>query len=307
MSLPSFEFARFPQKKGIAIVACSAFAPEHAVFERGVAQLQTMGFDVHNYYDAGQKFQRFGASDKERAAQIHAAIRNPNVDFIMPLRGGYGMSRILPMSDLAETAASKKVLIGHSDFTPLQMALLAQYGMPTLAGPMVCDDFGREDLSDFTLSQFLAVLSGNEHSLEWQSENNPEVAVDAVLWGGNLAMLTHIVGTPYMPKIENGILFVEDIGEHPFRIERMLLQLHFAGVLAKQKAIVLGNFSGYKLSERDNGYNLDEMVKYIRSIVNVPMLTGLPFGHTKDKTTLVNGSHASLKCAGGATQLTMRY
>ena len=100
-------------------------------------------------------------------------------------------------------------------------------------------------------------------------------------------MLTHLLGTEFFPNMSDGILFVEDIAEHPYRVERMMLQLHFADVLNKQKAIVFGDFSAYKLASFDNAYNFDEMIKYLRETLAVPVITGLPFGHIKDKVTLV--------------------
>lgn len=120
-------------------------------------------------------------------------------------------------------------------------------------------------------------------------------------------MLTHLIGTPYWTEIENGILFLEDIGEHPYRVERMLLQMHFAGILEKQKAIVLGDFSGYQLAVHDHGYDFSEMLSYIRSVVKVPVITGLPFGHISDRASLVVGSAATLKVANQQAQLSMEY
>jgi muramoyltetrapeptide carboxypeptidase len=123
---------------------------------------------------------------------------------------------------------------------------------------------------------------------------NPVVDVDGKLWGGNLAMLVHLLGTPYFAQIDGGILFIEDINEHPYRVERMLLQLLHAGVLDKQKALVLGDVSGYKLAAFDNGYDFDAMLAYIRSRLPIPVLTGLPFGHIRERCTLPFGAQARL-------------
>ena len=120
------------------------------------------------------------------------------------------------------------------------------------------------------------------------------LAEDAVLWGGNLSVLCTLLGTPYLPAIENGVLFLEDVAEHPYRIERMLTQLLHAGVLAKQQAIVLGQFTDYKLTAHDKGYKLDSVVAWLRSQVKVPVLTGLPFGHVPTKLCLPVGQKLSL-------------
>ena len=120
------------------------------------------------------------------------------------------------------------------------------------------------------------------------------LAEDAVLWGGNLSVLCTLLGTPYLPAIENGVLFLEDVAEHPYRIERMLTQLLHAGVLAKQQAIVPGQFTDYKLTAHDKGYKLDSVVVWLRSQVKVPVLTGLPFGHVPTKLCLPVGQKLSL-------------
>ena len=119
--------------------------------------------------------------------------------------------------------------------------------------------------------------------------------VSGTLWGGNLAMLASLAGTPWMPQIQGGILFLEDVNEHPYRVERSLLQLHQAGVLDAQKAVLLGDFSGYRLSDYDNGYDFESMLSFIRSQVTVPLLQGLQFGHVRDKLTLPVGAMASLR------------
>ena len=122
--------------------------------------------------------------------------------------------------------------------------------------------------------------------------DGPDVAVEGTLWGGNLALVAHLVGTPHLPRVDGGILFLEDVGEHPYRIERMLHQLHFAGVLGAQRAVLLGTFTGYATGPNDNGYDLAAVVDDARRRFGVPICTGLPFGHVPDKLTLPVGGHA---------------
>ena len=116
-----------------------------------------------------------------------------------------------------------------------------------------------------------------------------------MLWGGNLCTLVHLTGTPFLPRIEGGILFLEDVYEHPYRVERMLLQLHYAGVLDAQSAILLGSFNGYRLLDNDNGYGLDQAIALIRGKTATPILTGLPFGHIRDKVSLPIGGIATVE------------
>lgn len=294
-----------PAHVGVAIVAPGGYAPDEAGYARALALLQAQGCVVRNYYDPGAKYQRFGGTDQARIAQLHAAARDPQVQVVLALRGGYGMSRLLPELDIGMLAASGKLFVGHSDITALHMALLAHGGAASFAGPMICDDFTREEPSAFTLRHFWDCLAGPVHTIEAQAANNPAVHLNGKLWGGNLAMLTHLVGTPYLPRIDGGILFVEDINEHPYRVERMLLQLQHAGILARQQAVLLGDFSNYRLSDYDNGYDFDAMLAYLRATLPVPLLTGLPFGHIRDKATLAVGSQAELRADRSSLQLVM--
>lgn len=278
----------------IAIVAPSGYPPDLAAYLLAVDKLRSQGHTVHDYYDPLAKELRFGASDAARIAQLHAAARDPQVDVVIALRGGYGLSRLLPDIDFGLLADSGKLFVGHSDFTALQMGLLAQTGAVSFAGPMICDDFSRADRSEFTHRHFWECISSPELNLRLEAAGNPSLEASGILWGGNLSMLVHLLGTPWMPATDGGILFIEDINEHPFRVERMLLQLLHAGVLSKQKAVLFGDFSGYRLSDYDNGYDFDSMLAGLRKRFSVPLLTGLPFGHIRDKLTLPVGAHAQL-------------
>jgi muramoyltetrapeptide carboxypeptidase len=122
---------------------------------------------------------------------------------------------------------------------------------------------------------------------------------DAPLWGGNLTVLTSLLGTPYFPQVKGGVLFLEDVGEHPYRIERMLTQLLHAGVLAKQKAVLMGQFSNYKLvPAHDKGFKLVTVVDWLRGQIKAPVLTGLPFGHVATKVLLPVGAKVDLVTEG---------
>lgn len=163
------------------------------------------------------------------------------------MRGGYGASRLLESIDwqgLAQRQQQDPLLIcGHSDFTVIQLGLLALHNVITFSGPMLAGNFGAPELDAFTMEHFWRALRNPAYSVEWQG-NGPHWECEGQLWGGNTAMLVSLIGTPWMPDIEDGILVLEDINEHPFRVERMLLQLYHAGILARQSAIVLGSFSG---------------------------------------------------------------
>ena len=283
------------QPIGIAIIGLSGYATHVVAYQQAISRLHAMGHAVHDYTAPEKKFQRFADSDEGRLEQLLAAVNNPEVELIIALRGGYGLSRLLPQIDFASLAASKKLFVGHSDFTALQMGLLAQTGAVSFAGPMICDDFSRANVSEFTHTHFWLCLHNQSITIQSSYKGNPTLDVQGTLWGGNLSMLVSLIGTPWMPNVEGGILFIEDVNEHPYRVERMLLQLAHAGILQKQKAVLFGDFSAYKLSEYDNGYNFDSMLAFVRQHVSVPMLQGLQFGHTLDKLTLPVGAKAYLQ------------
>ncbi len=288
----------------VGIVAPSGYAPDPAGVDRADALLLAQGCAVRHFDAPNGRFLRFADTDAARLAGLHAAARDPEVDIVLALRGGYGMSRLLQSIDFDLLVASGKLFVGYSDVTALHMGMLA-HGGASFAGPTVCD-FACADVSYFTMAQFWHCLRGPEHTIAFAAEGNPAIDAEGLLWGGNLAMLAHLAGTPWMPVIDGGILFVEDINEQPFRIERMLLQLLHAGVLERQAALVLGDFSGGRTTDYDNGYDFAAMLAFIRSRTTVPVLTGLPFGHIRDKVTLAVGSSARLTSAAAGSRLTMR-
>lgn len=294
---------------GIAIVAPSGFGSDNAAIERGIAALVAQGHTVRNYFEAGKVFQRFGGTDEARLAQLEAAAADPQVQVVMALRGQYGLTRLLPHIDFARMAASGKIFVGYSDFTAFHMGLMARTGAQSYAGPMFYSDFGAAEPVAFTQDDFWHCLRGPRHVVRACvpacASGNPALEVEGTIWGGNLAMLISLVGTEWFARIDDGIVFVEDINEHPYRVERMLLQLLQAGVLARQKALVLGDFSGYRLGPADNGYDFDAMLAYLRAKLPIPVLTGLQFGHTPQRVTIPFGARALLCSDDAGFTLTM--
>jgi muramoyltetrapeptide carboxypeptidase len=294
----------------IAVVAPSGYAPDPAAFTRGLGHLRSLGHTVQDFSANGTREQRFAASDAERVAQLHAAALDPDVEMVIALRGGYGLSRLLPAIDFNLLTRSVleggKRWVGHSDFTVVQLGMLATAGAGSFAGPMICDDFSRADLSEFTHQHFWQCVTQDTYRIDVDVQGNPVARIEGTLWGGNLTMLCHLIGTPWMPTVQDGILFIEDVNEHPYRVERMLLQLAHAGVLHQQRAIVFGDFSGYKLSDYDNGYDFNQMLSYLRARFELPILQGLPFGHMKDKLTLPVGARCALDSSDHGFTMTMQ-
>ena len=286
------------------IFAPAGFATDPAAVDRAVARLTALGHRVVVDPTARAREQRFSAGDDARLAAIARMAADPDVDVAVSVRGGYGWSRLVDRIDYAALASARKRWMGHSDFTAFGLAALAQARIVTYAGPMAAYDFGAESPSEFTLAQCFGVLSNRTWDVECALDGPARTAVEGTLWGGNLAMVTHVVGTRFLPDIAGGILFLEDVAEHPYRIERMLYQLFHAGVLERQRAVLLGHFTEYALNGNDGGYDLDGAVAHLRARVKVPIYTGLPFGHVPDKLTLPVGGQCRIDARDGAAKLT---
>lgn len=281
--------------QGIYIISSSSAVEEPTQLNWAQHHLQALGWQVQIDDTALAVHQRFAGTDQQRVEAIHRALKQPH-QVVLSSRGGYGLSRLLPSIDWQAVADSGKAFVGHSDFTAFNLALLAQTGAISYAGPCAAFDFGVENPDELTVDLFHEMLTGQLEILSFESEGSDAVDARGVLWGGNLAMLCSLLSTPYFPHIEGGILFLEDIGEHPYRIERYLTQLWQAGILAKQQAIVLGDFTGYTLTQRDNGFDLTTVVQWLRQTVKVPVIMNLPYGHVPLKATLPVGKKVGIAC-----------
>ena len=271
-------------------------------------RLRGLGFEVHIDDSATARHQRFGGDDDTRLGALHrVAAAAPSI--AMPTRGGYGITRLLDRVDwklLAKSVEQGTRWVGHSDFTAVQLGLLAHQQAVTWAGPMATDDFGRADeaggVDEVTRDCFLEAMGGELEAVGFRTEAGFDgLDVRGRLWGGNLTMLMSLLGTPHWPAakiIKSGVLFLEDVNEHPYRVERNLLQLQQAGVLLAQKAVVVGAFSAWKASPLDRGYTLKSAVARVRAGMKTPLLTGLPFGHVQPKVTLPVGQKVQLMVQG---------
>ncbi|EFU2869231.1 L,D-carboxypeptidase A [Salmonella enterica subsp. enterica serovar Sanjuan] len=291
------------------LIAPSGYCINQQAALRGVQRLTDAGHQVENDGVIRRRYQRFAGTDAERLADVNslASLTSPDT-IVMPVRGGYGASRLLDRIDWQALASRQQrdplLICGHSDFTAIQAGLLAQANVITFSGPMLAANFGAETLNTFTEQHFWLALRKAQFTVEWQGDG-PQCDVQGTLWGGNLAMLISLIGTPWMPTIDKGILVLEDVNEHPFRVERMLLQLEYAGTLNRQSAIVLGSFSGAAPNEYDAGYCLESVYEFLRSRLSVPLITGLDFGHEQRTVTLPIGANATLKNTRQGTQLTL--
>jgi muramoyltetrapeptide carboxypeptidase len=321
--------------KHIYVYSPSGAVRDKAAFRRGVARLKALGHEVEVDEAALASHLRFAGDDHTRLAAIHRAAAS-GADVALISRGGYGLTRILEgihYKKVAKAIEAGTQFVGISDFTAFQCAVLAKTGQVTWAGPALCEGFGvggKPDMvdghscgevkqpDDIMEACFDDLITGQGEGTGWRqhreveknatnsiADNTGEKGANAdfsckkaTLWGGNLTVLTSLIGTPFFPKIKGGILFLEDVAEHPYRIERMLTQLLNSGILKDQKAIVLGQFTDFKLVPHDKGYKMQTVVNWLRQSVKRPVLTNLPYGHVATKVLLPMGAKTDLVVDG---------
>lgn len=289
----------------LTLFSPAGVVPQAAGLRLARQRLQALGFDVALDASALARQQRFAGDDATRLEALHRVARAaPSV--AMASRGGYGLTRLLDGIDwklLARSVEQGTRWVGYSDMTSLQMGLLAHTGAASWAGPMALDDFSRADeaggVDEVTRDCFVEAMSGELEAVGFRTEAGFDgLSARGPLWGGNLTVLLSLLGTRHWPQVKGGILFVEDVNEHPYRVERGLLQLHQAGVLKAQKALIIGAVSGFKPSPLDRGYTVKTLVARVREATRTPVLTGLPFGHVHPKVSLPLGRRVQLVVQG---------
>ncbi|MGO1253772.1 MAG: LD-carboxypeptidase [Alcaligenes aquatilis] len=289
---------------GIYLFSPSGQILEPKRLELASQRLNQLGFAVDIDPDALEVHERFAGTDAQRLAAVQRALQQPQ-PIVMATRGGYGLSRILGQIDWRAVADSGKRFVGMSDFTAFNLALLAQTGAISYTGPTAIADFGGDETDELTTELFGELMRGELELFSFESEDSDAVDGHGILWGGNLALVCSLLGTPYFPNIDGGILFLEDVGEAPYRVERMLTQLWHAGVLNRQMAVVLGRFTAYKTGASDNGFDMDSVVRWLRETVKVPVVTGLPYGHVDVKVSLPVGKEVGLATEDGMAYLVL--
>jgi muramoyltetrapeptide carboxypeptidase len=289
----------------IGMIAPSGFLPDPAVLDRAAAFFSARGWKVQAGESCFAREQRFAGPDDLRHADLFRFATDPSFDVVLAARGGYGLTRLLDKLDFAHIKARRPIVVGYSDFTAFHLAYLARGGV-SFAGPSA-GDFGAPAPDTYAMDHFFGVLENPDYAVSFDAEG-PNCTVQGRLWGGNLALICALIGTRFMPRVTGGILFVEDVNEPAYKIERMLLQLDQAGILARQRAILLGAFDPVTPMPNDNGYDVSAAIAFVRSRCKPPIITGLPFGHVARKLTLPVGGHARLTVRRGRAQLALsRY
>ena len=277
------------------------------------------GFKIDNPAITDRQYLRFAGTDSQRASDLQniatGAIEAPKL--LLGVRGGYGAMRLLPLIDWQTLGRIMQergtILAGFSDVTAIQCALLAQGDMSSLAAPMLYSEFGKNNPDQVSCRQFVEALTDpkltiNVTSAALTSEKLPTVlanntvqTITGTIWGGNLSVVSALAGSPYLPRIKGGIVFLEDVGEQTYRIERMLYDLYLAGVFKDQQAIVFGSITGTGEDSYDARYDISIVIQNLHELTGLPIYNGMRFGHIAQKQSFPLGAtcEISVNTTGG--------
>ncbi|MBX7245248.1 MAG: LD-carboxypeptidase [Candidatus Sumerlaeaceae bacterium] len=313
----------------IGVIAPAGANKDLSLLDRGVAKLEKLGYRVKLGRHTRSRIGYLAADDKSRLGDLHALFADRKVDAIMCSRGGYGTMRLLPEMDFELIRKNPKIFIGFSDITALGLAFLKKVGLVTFNGPMVVSTFGKEKVSPFSVSCFLrTVTSAKPAGSVWQGHRDRKFRVvtagkgSGILTGGNLSLVASTVGTPYEVETKGKIVFLEDVDETPYRIDRYLTQLMLAGKLRDARAIVFGRnvpdaesaiiekklarkglpkvATGFpRDANRSYEQVTDEVIVDRLKPLGIPVLIGLPFGHISEYATIPLGVRASVDTKSG--------
>lgn len=290
----------------IGLIAPSGAMRTEGAIERAVAETQRMGFKVKLGESAGKKYGYLSGTDEVRARDINAMFADDEVDAIICIRGGYGAMRILDKLDYDLIAKHPKIFVGFSDITALHIALLNKCSLATFHAPMAVgwssgplDDFSRECMYKALMhaEPMGELVSPPEYP---KQTVNPGKA-EGMLVGGNLMLMASSLGTPWEIDTKGRIIFIEEIGERTYCVDRMLTQLRLAGKFDDCAGVVFGDFADCPIEYPEFGLTLDEIIRDVVAPCGKPIFTGLRCGHCTPKLTLPFG----VKCSMDADECTL--
>lgn len=278
--------------------------------ERGdmaLTRMQCAGFSIKNPEILSRSYFRFAGTDQQRASDLQqvATGRVTAPELMLGVRGGYGAMRILDKVSWDRLGRVMRergtILAGFSDVTAIQSALYAKGKMSSLNAPMFYSEFGKTTPDEISCSGFVKALTSKNLSLTTLSSHvtssklptilskTPYKKRAGVIWGGNLSVLSAISGTSFLPKPRGGIVFIEEVGEQPYRIERMLYDMYLTGAFKGQQAIVFGALARMGSDSYHNGYDAAEVVRHLHRLTGLPIYSGLGFGHIGKKQSFPMG------------------
>jgi len=283
-------------KKGsiVGLVAPASFLTEEQVAQ-SVQNVEMLGFRVKQAGNLHFRQGYFAGSDAVRADSINAMFADTSVDAILCARGGYGCARILDLLDYKMIRRNPKPLLGLSDITVLLHGILHKTGLVGFHSPL-----GVSPFTEYTTLNFKQILTNPSDNIviNCATDDTPYVIKSGVaegeLLGGTITLLNSLLGTKYDLSWKGKIVFIEDIGEEPYKIDRLLTQLHLAGKFNGVSGILLGNFKRCEASQPETSFTLREVLTERLERLNVPVLAGFSFGHVNNNCTLPVGIKARL-------------
>ncbi len=289
---------KLPEKGTIGVIA-PAFPADQEKTQKGIDYLKAKGFNIVEGKSLTARHWYFAGNDALRVEDLHRMFTDPEVDAIFCARGGWGTLRLLDQLDYDLIARNPKMLVGYSDITTLHLAIWHKTRVPGMSGPMVAVEMAGNMLP-FTAEHFWGQVFNDRPWYEFsfgtevESVKNPG-RVESVLIGGCLSMVAHQLGTPYMPELNGAILFLEDVGEPPYKIDRYLAQLKQAGIFDEIAGLILGQFLD---CEDDNPtrkqVKLETILQDYFKEATYPVVFGFPYGHGMRKFTMPIGVKAVL-------------
>ena len=279
-------------------VVAPAWIAQQEPLHKGISYLEKRGYKVKLGRYLDKKYGYFAGTDIERSADIQMMFADPEVSLIFCTRGGSGGLRLLDHLDFNIIGKNPKPLVGYSDVTTLQLALWKKCGLPSFSGPMVAVEMGK-GIDPFTEKQFWGLLRNRRPEYLYTFKNTTvEVfrngKATGTLLGGCLSLVSHLLGTPYSPDYSGAVLFLEDIGEKPYRIDRYLAHLKQAGVFDQINALILGDFIDCESEKNERSFTVSEIFHDYFNDALFPVVQNFPYGHGDIKMTMPIGVSATL-------------
>ena len=298
-------------KKGEVIgIISPASSPEDPILvNRGIRYLESLGYRIELGKNINKNRGYLAGTDEERVEDLHQMFKNKNVKAIFCLRGGYGAFRLLDKINYNLIKKYPKIFVGFSEITSLQMAFLSKANLITFAGPMVVQNFSK-NVSKYTEENFWRLITSSKKvgKLKFPESNklpniNPGISTGRLV-GGNLAVFVSLIGTEFLPDLKDKILFLEDVGEYPYKIDRMMNQLRLNKVFKKIRGIILGRFVDcFEHDPNKKTLTLSEVMNDYLSGIKVPSVYTFPHGHIKDFITLPIGLRTKLNATKGFVEI----
>lgn len=281
-------------KKGdlIGIVAPAGPAINDSNINKAINYLEKLGYRVEIAKHVFQKYGYLAGHDINRANDLNEYFKNKNIKAIFTLRGGYGSMRILKYLDYKSIKENPKIFVGHSDITSLQFSMYKNCSLLTFHGPMIETNFP-DNIDPLAEELFWSLLSSKKkigNILQFSKmkiEFNFNKTIRGKIFGGNLSIITSLVGTNYFPDLKHHILVLEEIDEAPYRVDRMLQQLRYSGKIKKINGVIIGDFSTCIAQNKSKSLSLDDVIEEI--FTDVPIIKNFDFGHVKTSLTIPQG------------------